>query len=77
MCERGTIGFGFTSHDLVEKIGASFVNQSKNVVMQNESQRAITFDTQSKTMALYPGQNSSSSFQLLVLILSLLSEILR
>ena len=29
--------------------GASFVNQSQSVVMQNQSKREITFDTQLKT----------------------------
>ena len=29
--------------------GASFVNQSQSVVMQNQSKRAIPFDTQLKT----------------------------
>ena len=31
------------------KSGASFVNQSQSVVLQNQSKREITFDTQSKT----------------------------
>ena len=30
--------------------GASFINQSQNVVMQNQSKREITFDTQLKTL---------------------------
>ena len=33
--------------------GASFVNQSQSVVMQNQTKRKITFDTQLKT-ALKP-----------------------
>ena len=33
--------------------GASFVNQSQSIVMQNQSKREITFDTQLKT-ALSP-----------------------
>ena len=31
---------------------ASFVNQSQSVVMQNQSKREITFDTQLKTALL-------------------------
>ena len=34
---------------LVEKSGASFVNQSQSAIKQNQSKREITFDTQVKT----------------------------
>ena len=47
VCGQNTIGFGLDSHWL--KSGASFVNQSQNVVMQNQRKREITFDTQLKT----------------------------
>ena len=48
-------GFGFTTPDAPLLIpigwesGASFVNQLKSVVMENQSKREITFDTQLKT----------------------------
>ena len=48
VCERGTIGFGFTFVLLLIgwEIGASFVDQSRSEVKQNQSKRKITFDIQ-------------------------------
>ena len=46
---RVTIGFGFTSW-LVEKVARVFLNQSVNVVMQNQSKWEIASDTQVKMM---------------------------
>ena len=45
-------GFWFCSSLVRDERSASFVNQSKRAVKQNQSKREITFDTQLKT-ALY------------------------
>ena len=45
--------------------GASFVNQSQSVVMQNQSKREITFDTQFKTSLI---SNERMSLQCLVIL---------
>jgi len=44
-CERVTIGLGFPSDWIVLQSGASFLNQSRNVAMQNQ----LLFNTKVKT----------------------------
>ena len=51
-CGLNSIGFGLNSHWLRKwrvKVARESVNQSQNVVMQNQSQREMTFDTQLNT----------------------------
>ena len=49
VCGQNTIGFGLDSPALVENVARVVFNQSQNVVMQNQSNREITFETQLKT----------------------------
>ena len=37
-CQRGTVGFGFVSHWLIEKVARVWLNQSRSVVKQNRKQ---------------------------------------
>ena len=43
--DQVTIGFGFTQNN-----GASFVNQSQNILKQNQSKRKITFAVNRKPL---------------------------
>ena len=46
-CERGSLVL--VLHLIAWESGASFINQSQSVVMQNQSKNAVAFDTQLKT----------------------------
>ena len=52
-CERGTIGFGFTSYWLRKWREFYQPITDKSVLMQNQSKNAIIFDTQLKTALIF------------------------